>query len=290
MSRAVSAWAGRLRRSGQLRVWSLLATVFGDIVEAHGGRATPAALQEIVADLGVGNGALRTAISRLGRDGWIRRQRMGKTVWVSLSADAAGESRQASDAIYSDRAREIGGQLHVAIAPRKRGRSGASEESGLAGRWTAEIAPGVRLRMTDGPAEPESALIAEFAGGRLPGWVLERLGAPTLARGMDRLCKDVALVEEAARLSGCGPEPALAARVLLIHQWRRIVLRLPPLPASAMPADWPEVACRASVARLYRRLASPSLVRLSVVAGLGAPDSAILATRFGSLAVGPENR
>ncbi len=47
---------------------------------------------------------------------------------------------------------------------------------------------------------------------------------------------------------------ALVARVLLVHEYRRVVLRHPPLPAALVPADWPGEAARALCGRLYAAL------------------------------------
>src|SRR5690606_20091049 len=45
---------------------------------------------------------------------------------------------------------------------------------------------------------------------------------------------------------GAVPAPleAMAARTLLIHDWRRIVLRDPGLPAALLPPGWPGAAAR----------------------------------------------
>ena len=46
---------------------------------------------------------------------------------------------------------------------------------------------------------------------------------------------------------------AAAARMLLIHRWRRIVLRFPELPAELMPDNAPLTRPRNAVANAYRR-------------------------------------
>ena len=51
---------------------------------------------------------------------------------------------------------------------------------------------------------------------------------------------------------------ALVARVLLIHEYRRIVLRDPILPTEVLPEDWPGGAARNLCASLYRALVIPS--------------------------------
>ena len=50
----------------------------------------------------------------------------------------------------------------------------------------------------------------------------------------------------------------MVARILLIHAYRRIVLRDPGLPAALLPDDWPGHAARALTGRIYRRLLGPS--------------------------------
>ena len=47
---------------------------------------------------------------------------------------------------------------------------------------------------------------------------------------------------------------ALAARVLLVHEFRRIVLRDPLLPAAILPPKWPGAEARALCADLYTRV------------------------------------
>ncbi len=47
-------------------------------------------------------------------------------------------------------------------------------------------------------------------------------------------------------------------RVLLIHDYRRLLLRDPELPEVLLPSDWPGQTARLSCRELYRRLAEPS--------------------------------
>jgi phenylacetic acid degradation operon negative regulatory protein len=47
---------------------------------------------------------------------------------------------------------------------------------------------------------------------------------------------------------------AFTARILLIHHYRRVVLRDPLLPSTLLPADWPGRAARALCGEIYRGL------------------------------------
>ena len=47
---------------------------------------------------------------------------------------------------------------------------------------------------------------------------------------------------------------AFTARILLIHHYRRVVLRDPLLPTALLPADWPGRAARQLCGEIYRGL------------------------------------
>ena len=51
---------------------------------------------------------------------------------------------------------------------------------------------------------------------------------------------------------------AFTARILLIHHYRRVVLRDPLLPETLLPADWPGRAARELCGDIYRALLAPS--------------------------------
>ena len=53
-----------LRAEGRLRVWSLVITAFGDLVQHRGGAVSSARLNVLLGRIGVEPGALRTALSR----------------------------------------------------------------------------------------------------------------------------------------------------------------------------------------------------------------------------------
>ncbi|MEZ5418060.1 MAG: PaaX family transcriptional regulator C-terminal domain-containing protein [Vicinamibacterales bacterium] len=77
---------------------------------------------------------------------------------------------------------------------------------------------------------------------------------------------------------------ALATRVLLVHAFRRIVLRDPLLPAAILPRDWPGAEARALCAEVYTAVL-PASERWLDAHGRAAPGIALppaegLAARF----------
>ena len=61
-----------------------------------------------------------------------------------------------------------------------------------------------------------------------------------------------------ARREPLADADAFTARILLIHYYRRVVLRDPLLPTALLPADWPGQAARGLCGEIYRGLLTAS--------------------------------
>jgi len=61
-----------------------------------------------------------------------------------------------------------------------------------------------------------------------------------------------------ARGTDLSEADAFTARILLIHYYRRVVLRDPLLPETLLPADWPGRAARELCGEIYRALLASS--------------------------------
>src|SRR5262245_51763084 len=58
-------------RAEPSRTWSVIITVFGDAIVPRGGAVWLGTLVSFFAALGIGDGVVRTAMSRLAADGWL---------------------------------------------------------------------------------------------------------------------------------------------------------------------------------------------------------------------------
>src|SRR5947208_2155858 len=92
----------------------------------------------------------------------------------------------------------------------------------------------------------------DHSGRRLlrESWPLERT-ADAYLKFMKTFEPLRARISRRARLS---EGEAFTARILLIHYYRRVVLRDPLLPTSLLPKDWPGRAARQLCAEIYRGL------------------------------------
>ncbi|PRX37847.1 transcriptional regulator, PaaX family [Meinhardsimonia xiamenensis] len=241
-----------------LRVWSVIVTIFGDVVAPRGGEATGAMLGELTGLLGIGPGALRVALHRLVRDGWLERSRAGRASRYALSARGMEAFGPARARIYAEGPGGGEGLTLWLAEPGMKGAERAVIERKMSASGAALIGPGLWLSERQGIDAPEALLGFTGEAARLPGWLRARLGPPELAAAYRRLDADMQALD--ARLDRAGPDPALAAalRALIVHRWRRCLLRHPDLPARFFPDDWPGEAVRARFLSLHRRLSEPA--------------------------------
>jgi phenylacetic acid degradation operon negative regulatory protein len=93
---------------------------------------------------------------------------------------------------------------------------------------------------------------------------------------------------DAALTGRLEPEIGFIVRTLLIHEYRRLHLRDPLLPARLLPADWPGLKAAEICRSIYGRVFAPSEAHLSAVAsqleGALPPADPSTLQRFGGFA------
>lgn len=267
----------------QPRVWSLLVTVFGELARAEGAQISGALVRHLCDLIGYRPEAVRVALHRLRKDGWIESHRQGRTSDYRLTDWGRAQSAEASPRIYAATALAARAYL-VVQEPGQSSRAVAGRDALLApGVWLTATPPGAAkapgsaeapgAAKAPGAAEAPGAAAAFVTalapGQRLPGWMEERLGPPELRALAAPLALALAALEaQAPALRALPPDQAAALRVLVVHEWRRVALRCPVLPDHVFAADWPVPRCRAAVARLLALL--PAADPQALEAALGA--------------------
>jgi phenylacetic acid degradation operon negative regulatory protein len=285
----VAALLDELHAARPVRAWSLIVTLYGDAIVPRGGSLWLGSLTEIMALFRIDAGHVRTAMSRLTADGWLTRARIGRNSYYRLSRQAEASFAAATRRIYFAHEPPFDGRLRIALlGPGVDDRSAV--RPALAAAGFAALSPTAYVGVADPPSE--------LAG--TPGVFVLRAAADDSRKVAEAAWRNRALdVEYRAFLERfdsvsralATDEPldgadALVVRTLLIHHFRRVVLRDPGLPAVLLPLDWPAVGARALAARLYRRLVPASEAWLDVRARaedglLRAPD-ATFGKRFSS--------
>ncbi|SNT05134.1 PaaX family transcriptional regulator C-terminal domain-containing protein [Antarctobacter heliothermus] len=244
---AFAAAVADLRGDISPRVWSLLVTVFGEL--ARDGAAIPAAvLGEITTRIGIRPEAMRVALHRLRKDGWIDSTRQGRSSHYRLTAEGRAQTVAATPRIY-------------AVDPPSESAFLVLTDPSSPLIWSDKdvwVTPHAVL--TARPPQGAEIFATPLSAAQvLPRW----MRAKTCDDATAALSADLAA--RLGRLEGAldradlpDPLQTAALRVLVVHSWRRIVLKAPDLPDFVLPDTWAGPDCRARISRLLARLPRPT--------------------------------
>ena len=256
MPQPLSRIVDQLKREPS-RTGSIVITVFGDAIVPRGGSVWLGTLLAFFEMLDIEGGVVRTAMSRLATDGWLERSRVGRNSFYRL----AGKGRQTFDAatrhIYDPAPSDWTGRFELLLIGAGEDRDASRDAlknagfgSPLPGVWVAPS--GVPV-----PEEARAAIRLEVSAEDDSGRRLLRESWP-LERTADAYLKFIKTFEPLrswiARQDAIADADAFAARILLIHHYRRVVLRDPLLPTALLPRNWPGRAARQLCGDIYRGL------------------------------------
>lgn len=236
------------------RTGSIVVTVFGDAIMPRGGSVWLGTLLEFFKTLDIDGGVVRTAMSRLAADGWLERTKVGRNSFYRLTRKGRQTFDTATRHIYDPQVSDWTGRFELLLIGSGGDRDASREALKNAGFGSP--LPGVWIAPSGVPV-PEEAVHAirlevsaeDDAGRRLlrESWPLQRTADAYL-----KFMKTFEpLRSSSQQLSDID---AFAARILLIHHYRRVVLRDPLLPAALLPKDWPGRAARTLCGEIYRSL------------------------------------
>jgi phenylacetic acid degradation operon negative regulatory protein len=257
-------------RRKPVRAGSLIVSLFGDVVSQHGNSVWLGSLIGALAPFGVNARQVRTAVFRLVRERWLAAERDGRRSYYNLTASGTRQYQRAAARVYAAPAPCWDGRWTLVVttscSPEQR------DELRRELRWLGYgvLAPGVLAHpsaardtldelLREQGAWNHAIVLEAGAAGSAPGalhdlvnagWELERVAGRYRHFVSDFEPLDRALAG-GAQLADDG---CFAARLLLIHEYRRILLHDSDLPAELLPAEWPGFEAAALTARLYRKL------------------------------------
>jgi phenylacetic acid degradation operon negative regulatory protein len=244
---------------------SALFDLYGDHLRQRGGQAPVSALIRLLAPLGVAAPAVRTAVSRTVRQGWLVPVRTESGPGYRLTPRAARRLDESAARIYRTDATAWRGHFDLLVVdlPESRterdrivanltflGYGRLNAAVWIAPRPSAEVAAllvesGVRAERLDATHRLGSAGAAVMVSR---AWNLPAIAAAY--QGF--LAHWEPLMLEAGRATE--DEVSYAARFRLVHAWRTFLFRDPQLPTSLLPAHWPGTAAAAFFDRHAGRL------------------------------------
>lgn len=285
MSDVVKRHLDEFRGRRSVQAGSLIVSLFGDAVLPRGGAIWLGSLIRLLEPLGLNERLVRTSVFRLAKEGWLVAESQGRRSNYRLTDVGRRRFEDASRLIYAAHTPPWDRRWRLILVI---GEMGAKERElvrralfwqgfGAMGECCF-VHPGADLSLAldalaaDGLGEHLRhlmPLVAAEVGGGLSAsnhdlvsraWSLELLAAayegfadtyrPILAALGGALGGD--------RNGEVGEEEAFLLRVLLIHDYRRLLLRDPELPDVLLPADWPGRRARLLCKDIYRRLLAAS--------------------------------
>jgi phenylacetic acid degradation operon negative regulatory protein len=229
-----------------VRARSALFDVYGSYLRARGGSAAIAALVRLLEPLGFEAPAIRTAVSRMVRQDWLRPVRLADGPGYALTRRAERRLDEAAMRIYRTNPSTWDGRWQVLVLeelPTRSARERLDSSLRLLGYGplgpTTWVAPRPSAELTE-ILEAEGLAGRAFYGehegddGDLAAraWDLDSLGADYTSFVTEWLPR-------VSAVDGTVPAEAFAASQQLLHAWRKFLFRDPGLPASLLPADWP---------------------------------------------------
>ncbi|MGA8112239.1 MAG: PaaX family transcriptional regulator C-terminal domain-containing protein [Actinocatenispora sp.] len=235
---------------------SALFDLYGDHLRPRGAQAPVAALVRLLAPLDIAAPAVRTAVSRMVRQGWLQPVRLPSGPGYALTARALHRLDDAASRIYRTTRRDWEGQFDLIVAAPPAGRTSRTRLADtLAFLGYGAISPTTWAAPRRGPnrtrdaevadllrdlSVPAERFVANHAGGT--GGAVELAhrawDLTALAESYRRFVAEFSPV--LAELPGSADdEVRYAVRFRLVHAWRTFLFSDPQLPAELLPRDWP---------------------------------------------------
>jgi len=296
-----------------LRAKSLIVTVYGDAILAHGGSTWLGSLIKLVEPFGLSERMVRTAVFRLTKDEWLQATQIGRRSYYAVTDSGRQRFEAAHRRIYAAPQQPWNGEwvlLHTNCCGLDADTREALRRE-LIWQGFGSLAPHVLAH----PAPDEDALQLTLQEHNAADRVVlmrataDRLTSPGTLKALVHSCWDLEQLTQdyAAFLErfrpvwralqesdSLDPRQCFLIRTLLIHDYRRILLRDPMLPGEVLPPDWPGAASRLLCRNLYRLIQEPAEMHLTATletADGPLPNAApYFYERFGGLIEGFEAR
>jgi len=243
----------------KLRVWSLVITIFGDCATLRGGTIAMTDLQAITTLLRIEPGALRTAMSRLAKENWLIRTKVGRNSFYKLSEQGLKSFVEPTSRIYARYQEKSDKHFYLGIKDPVYGSDLKLFQEFLKRTGSISVNKNVffipKIFCSENYIEEQNVFIIKGSEKNVPSWVCDILFPNQIKKNL------LELIEKFHKLNSGNisdkvqkPQDALIIRILLIHEWRRIILKLPNNPMTFVPPDWPLEDCRHLVKSIYQKV------------------------------------
>lgn len=254
-----------------LRAGSLIITTYGDAIVPRGGQVWLGSLMKLLMPIGINQRLVRTSVYRLVQESWLQAEKVGRCSYYSLTGPGLRRFKHAFQHVYNLETAEWNGSwclVYLNQLPSET-RQRVREEL----KWLSfgSMAPGLMehprftreelkpllqewgvledtIVMQTMPMEQKSSRALRLQVHE--SWNLDELGG-RYRRFLDQFRP---IWQELQSEDTLSPEDCLTLRILMIHEYRKILLRDPLLPDELLPGDWEGRSAKQLCRNLYRKI------------------------------------
>ncbi|MAC46280.1 phenylacetic acid degradation operon negative regulatory protein PaaX [Oceanospirillum beijerinckii] len=268
-NRAVQQLVEDFCQQRPIRAGSLIITVYGDSIAPRGGTVWLGSLINILAPLGLNQRLVRTSVFRLAKEDWLISEQIGRRSYYSLTGSGRRRFEKAFKRVYAPVLPDWDGRWCIVLTSQidSELRKSVKEELGWLG--FGNIAPGVMAHPTVDMTELRTTLkdLNALEDAIIFDTYKQDLISSRPLRLLVRDCWNLDELSESYKhflnkfrpiwndlknVDQLDPEDCFLVRTLLIHEYRRVLLRDPQLPEELLPSDWEGTAARLLCRNLYR--------------------------------------
>ncbi len=266
----------------------MVMTLYGDVFASRGQAVWLGSLIQLLEPFGISARQVRTSVFRLASDQWFDIERMGRRSYYGLSTDGLQRVQHAGKRIYEFSSAQWDGYWTLVFIDAK-WKLSARQKLRRELLWDGfgQLAPNIFAH----PRADQQSLteIVEACQAEAHITLMKASSLETYSRKplidlmqqtFDLSYIDTAWTQFIKRFSplaqsakSLSPAEAFYIRTLLIHEYRRILLRDPNLPDELLPASWSGLEARQLCQALYQEVkqASEAYLTQTVQTLEGAP-------------------
>ncbi|MCU1722703.1 MULTISPECIES: phenylacetic acid degradation operon negative regulatory protein PaaX [unclassified Pseudomonas] len=259
----------RFQQQTPVRASSLIITLYGDAIEPRGGTVWLGSLIQLLEPMGINERLIRTSIFRLTKENWLTAEKVGRRSYYSLTGTGRRRFEKAFKRVYAANPPAWDGSWCLAVLTQLPQDKRKEVREELEWQGFGAISPGVlgcprceradvSATLADLGAQEDTILFETTAQDVLASkalrmqvresWKIDELAAHysefiQLFRPLWQSLKEQDTLD---------PKACFLARVLLIHEYRKLLLRDPQLPDELLPGDWEGRAARQLCRNIYR--------------------------------------
>lgn len=250
-----------------MRARSLLFDLWGDYIQHVGGEVWTSTLSRYLTPFGISDSALRQALSRMNREGWLRSRKVAARSCYSLTERGRRRIVEASRRVYTPVDIPWDGQWRVLTYSIPEAQRPTRDDLRRELAWTGfgPLAPGTWI--TPNPLEDAlSELIRRYEIDPYVTTFVARHTGPGTPEELVRRCWDLNAISESyarfidrwaprlATQSDLPDDACFVERITLVHDYRKFLFVDPGLPRELLPEGWRGWEARGLFQRYYTLL------------------------------------